>query len=277
MNFCSNSRFVELSWAGRVRTGNRQSIDCVKENEVVCRFKEVLSRENIYKEIAKTKWLFTRIVGLVLRPGGLVDFTLRSKDMALSFAKALNDLDSVRSATAHADTVVEVRIDFIPPGFPTDPITAYLEQNHGELLGTPIHISDRFNIQTGTRAFKLERKKLEENPIPSYLYFGQYKFRVRYQGQKTTCGYCAENDHIERDCQKNANLRVLAKNSRIQRRMSKTPTEADSLREPVPTQDEAANSFERQETTEKPATARKKTSPRSLKKKRTIVPYIQFK
>ena len=118
MNFCSNSRFVELSWAGRVRTGNRQSIDCVKDNEVVCRFKEVLSRENIYKEIAKTKWLFTRIAGLVLRPGGLVDFTLRSKDMALSFAKALNDLDSVRSATAHADTVVEVRIDFIPPGFP---------------------------------------------------------------------------------------------------------------------------------------------------------------
>ena len=149
---------------------------------------------------------------MVLRPGGLVDFTLRSKDMALSFAKALNDLDSVRSATAHADTVVEVRIDFIPPGFPTDPITAYLEQNHGELLGTPIRISDRFNIQTGTRVFKLERKKLEENPIPSYLYFGQYKFCVRYQGQKTTCGYCAENDHLERDCQKKANLRVLAKN-----------------------------------------------------------------
>ena len=246
MEEISNTRHVELSWAGRVRTGNRQSFDYLKDNEVVCRFKEALSRENIYKEIAKTKWLFTRIVGMVLRPGGLVDFTLRSKDMALSFAKTLNELDSVRSATAHADTVVEVRIDFIPPGFPTDPITAYLEQNHGELLGTPIRISDRFNIQTGTRVFKLERKKLEENPIPSYLYFGQYKFRVRYQGQKTTCGYCAENDHIERDCQKKANLRVLAKNSKLQRRMTKPPTEADSPRVPVPTQDEAAKSFERQ-------------------------------
>ena len=96
---------------------------------------------------------------MVIRPGGPVDFTLRSKDMALSFTKALNDLDSVRSATAHADTMVEVRIDFIPSGFPTDPITAYLEQNHGELLGTPIHISDRLNIQIGTGVFKLERKK----------------------------------------------------------------------------------------------------------------------
>ena len=95
MNLSSNSRFVELSWAGRVRTGNRQSFDYFKDNEVVCRFKESLSRENIYKEIAKTKWLFTRIVGMVLRPGGLVGFTLRSKNIALSFAKALNDLDSV--------------------------------------------------------------------------------------------------------------------------------------------------------------------------------------
>ena len=95
MDVISNSRYVELSWAGRVRTGNRQSVDYLKDSEVVCRFKEALSRENIYKKIAKPKWLFTRIVGMVLRPGGLVDFTLRSKDMALSFAKALNDLDSV--------------------------------------------------------------------------------------------------------------------------------------------------------------------------------------
>ena len=73
--------------------------------------------------------------------------------MALSFAKAFNDLDSVQSATEHADILVEVRIDFIPPGFPTDPITAHLEQNHGELSGTSIRISDRFNIQTGTRVF----------------------------------------------------------------------------------------------------------------------------
>ena len=124
-----------------------------------------------------------------------------------------------------------------------------MEQNHDELLGTSIRISDRFNIQTGTRVFKLEREKLEENPIPSYLFFGKSKFRVRYQGQKTTCGYCAENDHIKRDCQKKANLRVLAKTTRLQRRMAKSPTEADNIttqRELVPTQEEAAKSFEQQ-------------------------------
>ena len=238
-----NSRNVKLSWAGRVRTGNRQSFEYAKDNEVICRFKEPLLREQIYKEIAKSNWPFTRIIGMVLRPGGLVDFTLKSKEMALSFAKALNELDSIRSATAHADTVVEVRVDFIPPGFPTDPIKSYLEQNHGELLGTSIRISDRFNIQTGTRVFKLEREKLDENPIPSYLYFGKYKFRIRYQGQKTTCGYCAEDDHVERDCQKKANLKVLAKTSRLQRRMAKSLTEDDNLptrREPTPTQEEAA-------------------------------------
>ena len=99
---------------------------------------------------------------MVLRPSDLADFTLKTKDMVLSFAKALNELDSIRSATAHADTVVEVRIDLISLGFPTDPITSDLEQNHGELLGTPIRISERFNIQTGTRVFKLEREKLKK-------------------------------------------------------------------------------------------------------------------
>ena len=243
------SRNVELTWAGRIRTGSRQAFEYAQDNEVICRFKEPLLREHVYKEVVKTKWPLTRIVGMVIRPGGLVDFTLKSKDMALNFAKALNKLDSIRSATAHADTVVEVRVDFIPPGFPTDPIKNYLEQNHGELLGTPIRISDRFNIQTGTRVFKLEREKLEENPIPSYLFFGKYKFRVRYQGQKTTCGYCAEDDHIKRDCQKKANLRVLAKTTRLQRRMAKSPTEDDNIttqRELVPTQEEAAKSFEQQ-------------------------------
>ena len=244
----NNSRHVELSWAGRVRTGNKQSFDFMKDTEVICRFKEPLLREAIYKEVLKTKWPLTRIVGMVLRPGGLVDFTLKSKDLALSFAKALNELESIKTATAHADTVVEVRIDFIPPGFPSEPITNYLEQNHGELLATPIRISDRFNIQTGTRVFKLEREKLEENPIPSYLFFGKYKFRVRYQGQKTTCGYCAEEDHTERECQKKANMRVLAKITRLQKRMPKSPTENENtltLPEPLPTTEEAAKSFER--------------------------------
>ena len=257
----NNSRQVELSWAGRVRTGNKQSFDYMKDTEVTCRFKESLLREAIYKEIIKTKWPLTRIVGMVLRPGGLVDFTLKSKELALSFAKALNELESIKTATAHADTVVEVRIDFIPPGFPSEPITNYLEQNHGELLATPIRISDRFNIQTGTRVFKLEREKLEENPIPSYLFFGKYKFRVRYQGQKTTCGYCAEEDHTERECQKKANMRVLAKTTRLQKRMPKSPTENENLLTllgSLPTtekasgkEEEAAKSFERDQQQEK--------------------------
>ena len=154
----SVARTVELSWAGRVRTESKKSFDYVKVHEVICRFKEVLTREGIYKEIQKTNWPLQRILRMVLRPGGLVDFTLRSKDAALKFAKTLSELDSIKTATAHSDTVVEVRIDFIPPGFPSEPITEYLMQNHGEVLNTLIRISDRYNIQTGTRVFKMDKK-----------------------------------------------------------------------------------------------------------------------
>ena len=182
------SRNVQIFWAGRVRTGNKRVFDYTKDFEVICRFKEMLTREAVYKEIEKVKWPLPSNVRMVLRSGGLVDFTLKSKDLALKFAKSLSNLESIQNATAHADTVVEVRISFIPPGFPMEPISEYLNNNHGEILTTPIRISDRFNIQTGTRVFKMERKNLETNLISRYFYFGQYKFRVRYQGQSTTCG-----------------------------------------------------------------------------------------
>ena len=236
-----NSRNVQISWAGRVRTGNKRIFEYTKDFEVFCRFKEMMTREAVYKELEKVKWPLLSIVGMVLRPGGLVDFTLKSKDLALKFAKSLSNLESVQNATAHADTVVEVRIDFIPPGFPTEPISEYLNNNHGEILTTPIRISDRFNIQTGTRVFKMERKTLETNPIPSYLYFGQYKFRVRYQGQSTTCGYCAEGDHVERNCPKKANMKIMAKNSKLQKRQA--PRNENEKKEP--TTEEVVKSFER--------------------------------
>ena len=184
---------------------------------------------------------------MVLRHGGLVDLTLRSKELALKFAKLLNDLESVKNATAHADTVVEVRIDFIPPGFPSEPIIKYLTHNHGEILDTHIRITDRYNIETGTRVFKKDKEKLLQNPIPSYLYFGKYKFRTRYQGQPTTCGYCTENDQLERDCQKQANMKILVKKAKMQRRVATIPNDSESEieKESPPTYEEAAKSFER--------------------------------
>ena len=230
----ANCRQVPISWAGRVRTGNKQTFEYVKDLEVTCRFKEPLTRENIYKELEKTKWPLTRVIGMVLRPGGFGDFTIKSKESALQFAQTLNTLKSIRSATAYADRVVEVRIDFIPPGFPSKPILAYLEQNHGEIVGTPIRIADRFNIQTGTRVFKMIRENLETNPITSYLYFGKYKFRVRYAGQQTTCGYCAEKDHLERG-------------AKMERRMARNPPGYDienEQPEPLPTLEEAKQPFE---------------------------------
>ena len=247
MQELNNSRQVPISWTGRVRTGNKQAFEYVKDFEVSSRFKENLSRENIYKEIEKTKWPLSRVIGMVLRPGGLVDFTLTSKESAVTFAQQLKNLDSIKSATAYADSVVEVRIDFIPPGFPSDPISSYLQQNYGEIIGTPIRISDRFNIQTGTRLFKMTREDLEENPIASYLFFGKYKFRVRYTGQKTTCGYCAEQDHLERNCTKKQNMTIMVQNSKMEKRMAKKPSEVETKpSNPQPNQEEAKQSFEEQ-------------------------------
>ena len=94
----SRARTVELSCAGRERTGSKKVFDYEKDYEVTCRFKKIFSKEEFYKEVQKANWPFTKIVGMVLRPGGLVDFTLRSKELALKFAKLLNDLESVKKS-----------------------------------------------------------------------------------------------------------------------------------------------------------------------------------
>ena len=82
--------------------------------------------------------------------------------------------------------------------------------------------------------------------LPSYLFFGKYKFRTRYEGQHTTCGYCAESDHIERDCPMKTNMKILVKKVKILRRIATTPREFNSEieREPSPTYEEVLKFFE---------------------------------
>ena len=189
----SNNNRIEPTWASRVRTGNKQHFEYENDFEVTVKFVNNTTREEVYKEVKKVNWPITTIVGIVMRPGNLVDFTLKTKENAIKMAEILRNSENNRDVVAHADSVSEVRIDFIPPRFPSEPIIEYLTSKHGQVLHTPIRISDRFNIiQTGTRVFKMERKSLETNPIASFLYFEKYKFRVRYSGQPTTCGYCAE-------------------------------------------------------------------------------------
>ena len=76
-------RQVPLIWAGRVRTGNKQTFDYAKDYKVTCRFNYPLTREKIYKEIEKAKWPLSRVVGMVLRPGSLVK--LHAKIERISF------------------------------------------------------------------------------------------------------------------------------------------------------------------------------------------------
>ena len=246
MQPCSSSQ-VEPTWAARVRSGNKKHFEYENDHEVTSKFLVNPTRESVYKEIKKLNWPFTTILGMVMRPGNLVDFTLKSTENAIKMAECLRKSDFVRDVVAHADSVTEVRIDFIPPRFPTDPISEYLTSRHGEILQTLVRISNRYNIHNGTRVFKMQRKSLETNPIPSFLYFAKYKFRVRYSGQPTTCGYCAEEGHIERECPHKANMIKLKKKTKLNKRQAPEENHEKEEENEKPTLEEARNAFERKE------------------------------
>ena len=107
----------------------------------------------------------------------------------------------VKDVTAYADSNVDVRLDFAPARFPESAIVDFLIENQGEILKS-IRLKDPNGIQIGSRIYNMARSDLNQNPIPSFLYFGRYKFQVRYSGQQITCTYCADIGHKENRCPK---------------------------------------------------------------------------
>ena len=111
----------------------------------------------------------------------------------------LKENSKVKDVLAHADSMRDVRVGYVPPNFPEQPILDYITLNHGQIEKT-YRLKDVYGVQTRTRIYKLLRKYLETKPIPSCLYFGKCKFSVKYEGQDNTCPYCAEIGHTEREC-----------------------------------------------------------------------------
>lgn len=190
-----------VSWAGRVRNGNKSKFEYNQDNEVTCRFFPGSSRDDIYQLLQEIKFGVNNLEGIVTRPGQLADFTVKNKPAAIKLAELLQKSGKVKNVTAYALSIVDVRFEYVPPNFPDAPILDYLRGNHGEVQNFR-RITDKYGIQNGVRIFKLNRQDLENRPLPSFLYFGKYKFSIRYIGQEATCGFCAEVGHIERDCGK---------------------------------------------------------------------------
>ena len=102
------------------------------------------------------------------------------------------------------------------------PLEDYIQLNYGQIIKT-FRQRNRFNLQTGVRIYKLEKKDLDYNLIPSYLYFGKYRFPVSYEGQRQTCGFCVETSHHERDCERKQFLKYAKSVQKI-KNTSRTTT-----------------------------------------------------
>ena len=105
----------------------------------------------------------------------------------------------IKDELAHADSMRDVRVSYVPPNFPEQPTLDCITLNHGQIEKT-YRLKNVYGVQTGTRIYKPQRKDLETKPITRYLYFGKYKFSVKYEGQDNTSAYGAEIGHTEKEC-----------------------------------------------------------------------------
>ena len=185
----------------RVRNGTRNPFDYNKDCEVTCKLENIKDRSDIFNLLQEIRFGATNFEAIVLRSGYLVNFTLKNKSYALKLVKLLKVNDKIQEVTAYAESNVDVRIAHNPPRFFETPLTDYIQLNHGQIIKT-FRQNDRYNLETGVPIFKFGQKDLENNPIPSFLHFGKYKFPVKYEEQKETYGYCAGIGHNEKDCER---------------------------------------------------------------------------
>ena len=203
-----NEQHAQLSWAGRVRSGIRNPFEYNKDCELTCKLVNVKDRSDIFNLLREVRFSTINFEGIVLRSGYLVDFTLKNKSYSLKLAKLLKENDKVQEVIAYAESNVDVRIAHVPPRFPETPLFDYIQLNHGQIIKT-FRQKDCYNLETGVRIFKLEQKDLENNPIPSFLFFEKYKLLVKYEGQKQTCGFCAKAGHNEKDSERKYQLKLF--------------------------------------------------------------------
>ena len=159
---------AQPTWAGRVRNGMKSSFQYNKESQVTCKFIYGKDRSDIYNLLQETQFAPNNFEGIVTRPGQLVDFTLKNRNAALKYANMLKENSKVKDVLAHADSMRDTRVSNVPPNFPEQPILDYITLNHEQIEKT-YRLKDVYEVQTGTRIYKLQRKDLETNPIPSYL------------------------------------------------------------------------------------------------------------
>ena len=75
---------AELFYASRVRNGVRKPCEYNKEKEVSCQIINISKRDDVYSLLEQIQFGYNNIEGLVTRPGRFIDFTLKTKQHALT-------------------------------------------------------------------------------------------------------------------------------------------------------------------------------------------------
>jgi len=51
----------------------------------------------------------------------------------------------------------------------------------------------------------MNKNRVEQNPIPSYLKIDSHEIYVTYEGQNATCKYCGRTGHKQYECEQRLN------------------------------------------------------------------------
>ena len=91
---------------------------------------------------------------------------------------------------------VQVLIGWVPIPMLSEKIKNQIQTNFGKIVTiTEKHHKD--GLISGIRIVTMNKRELEQKPLPSYIMVDGFELYVTYSGQNATCRYCSKIGHVQ--------------------------------------------------------------------------------
>ena len=110
-------------------------------------------------------------------------------------------IDYIYNLSLYETENVQVLIGWVPIPPPNEKIKNHIQTNFGKIVTiTQKHHKD--GLISGIRTVTMNKRELEQKPLPSYIMVDGFELYVTYSGQNATCRYCSEIGHVQSACEK---------------------------------------------------------------------------
>ena len=130
----------------------------------------------------------TNLVGVAEMKGRRFDVTCRTRENILELYLKLKRIDYVYNLSLYETENIQVLIGWIPIPMPNERIKNHIQTNFGKII-TITEKRHKDGLISDIRIVTVNKRELEQKPLPSYIIVDGFQLHVTYSGQNATSRY----------------------------------------------------------------------------------------